>query len=133
MVYVNNKEQFYRKYYHMTVDLERLNKKGTILKRKTLSQYIHSGTIMLTAVIITLNLVLGTVYFIINGQKTALGYKLRELQLTNESLKNDYKKVENEIVRTTAVKTIESTAEKNKMVNADYVIYSIGASKTAQR
>lgn len=117
----------------MTVDLERLNKKKKIINKKTLSQHVHSGTVMLTAMVVVLNLVLGTMYFVINGQKTVLGYKLRELQLTNETLKDEYKKVENEIVKSTAVSNIETLAKDKQMVNAENVIYSVGATKTARK
>ena len=94
---------------------------------------IRSGYKMLIAIVIVLNLVIGAAYFAINGQKTGLGYQLNELQLTNEQLKNEAKRIDHEIVNATAFPEIEEAAKTRRMVEAENMNYSIGGARTAKQ
>lgn len=120
-------------YYYMTVDLERMRGKVTSKRRRTLTSEIRSGYKMLIAIVIVLNLVIGAAYFAINGQKTVLGYQLNELQLTNEQLKNEAKRIDHEIVNATAFSKIEKSAETREMVEAENMNYTIGSTRTAKQ
>ena len=115
----------------MTLDLDRHKKKTKIKRRKTLTSEVRSGYSMLIAVVIILNLVIGASYFAVNSQKTVLGYKLNELQLTNKSLRNEAKRIESSIVDATAFKQIEHNAQLSKMIEVEVIDYTIGSARTA--
>ena len=117
----------------MTFDLNHLQKRRKVRKRRTLTSEVQSGYKMLVAVVVTLNLVLGTSYFMINSQKTVLGYKLKQLQVTNEHLKDDAKKIDSSIVSATAVKNIEEQALLRRMVDIQSIFYTVGSTRRAQR
>lgn len=133
MGYYNKRNNLDRDYYYMTLDLQRFKKREKIKKKRTLSEEISSGYKMLIAVTITLNLLVGAVYFMINGQKTILGYKLKQLQVTSENLKDEARKIESEIVDSTSVTNIEKQAKLRQMSDVGQVIYSLNASQTAKR
>lgn len=116
----------------MTLDLDRRKGDKKKQRKKTLTSEIRSGYIMLTAVVIVLNIALGAAYFMINGQKTVLGYKLNELQLANQSLRNEAKRLESNIVDATAFKEIERNAKMHKMVEVSNIEYTVGSSRTAR-
>lgn len=132
MVYHTRKNQTHRDHYYMTIDLERIKNKKKAMRKKTLASEVRSGYKMLIAIVIVLNLVIGTAYFMINGQKTVLGYQLNELQLTNEQLKNEAKRIESNIVNATAFKEIEKNAQMRQMVNISDINYSVGSTRTAK-
>ncbi|MDP4008720.1 MAG: hypothetical protein Q8P68_06030 [Candidatus Peregrinibacteria bacterium] len=132
MVYHARKNQTHRENYYMTIDLERIKNKKKVTRKKTLTSEVKSGYKMLIATVIILNLVIGAAYFMINGQKTVLGYQLNELQLTNKQLKNESKRIESNIVNATAFKEIEKNAQMRQMVNISDVNYSIGSTRTAK-
>ncbi len=133
MLYYRGKKNYDRDYYYMTLDLQRFKKPTKMTRRLTLSDEIRSGYKMLFVIVIALNLVLGATYFMINGQKTVLGYKLKQLQTTNENLRGDARIVDSKIVNATSVKTIEKQAQLHKMGSSTRTIYSIRSSDTAKR
>jgi|GEM_PF-5622543 len=117
----------------MTLDLDRHKKKSKTKRRKTLTSEIRSGYTMLVAAVIVLNLILGATYFVVNSQKTVLGYKLNELKLTNESIKNEAKKIESSIVDATAFQEIEKNARLSNMVEVNTINYTVGSTRTAKQ
>ncbi|MBT6069125.1 hypothetical protein HOG48_05205 [Candidatus Peregrinibacteria bacterium] len=116
----------------MSLDIEKIKKRKKARRKRSLSAEIRSGYAMLIVAVIVLNLAVGAAYLMINGQKTVLGYKLKQLQLTNESLKDESKSVESHIVDATAFKTLEKTAQMRKMVEVSNIEYTVGSTRTAK-
>lgn len=133
MIYYRPKSGNYMNHRYMTVDLNNIKNKRKAVRRKTLTSEIKSGYKMLIVTVVVLNLVIGAAYFAINGQKTVLGYQLNELQLTNEQLKNEAKRIDHEIVSATAFAEIERAAQMRQMVEVENINYSVGSTRTAKQ
>lgn len=130
--FTRSKTEF-RDHYHMAIDPELLKKRKKAKRRRTLSAEIRSGYTMLVIAVIVLNLVLGSTFFIINGQKTVLGYKLKQLQITNENLQDETKIVDGKIVDTQAFSMLEKSAKQREMVEVSTIKYTVGSSRTAKQ
>lgn len=123
----------YRDHYYMALDIDKIKRRKKAKRKRPLSAEIRSGYTMLLIAVVVLNLVLGAAFFAINGQKTVLGYKLNQLKLTNDSLQDEGKIIDGKIVETKSFATLEKTAQMRQMVEAGYIEYTVGGTRTARQ
>ena len=94
------------------------NKKNISPKKTTLSEQISASYKLLVIIVISLNLIIGTLLLYIGSISTAQGYILKKLQIENDELYNTSKVLDAEIIKATTLEKILDSKQINKMTKS---------------